>query len=318
MAMKKELGILVILVVLCSVLAVANPKSMSTINLQNTARLIGMFGIFSIGIGFVIISGGIELSVGSVLALLGIIMTYMLVTWNWPWPIVAVSMLAIGSCIGLFHGFMVTKARIQPFVVTLCGLLIYRGLARFISDDSTRGFGSQEGFEKFQRLANGNFLGIPAPFIIMVVFGILAWVVLHHSVYGRRLFVVGRNEEAARYSGINTRLVVAGAYVICGFLAGISAILFAFYTNAVSPSAHGNFYELFGIAASVLGGCSLRGGEGSVLGIVLGAALIQILQNLVNLLGVPSSLNFAVMGAVIILGVVADQIVKQRREARTS
>jgi len=130
------------------------------------------------------------------------------------------------------------------------------------------------------------------------------------------VFVVGRNEEAGRYSGINTRLVIAGAYVICGFLAGISAILLAFYSNAVAPSSHGNFYELYGIAACVLGGCSLRGGEGSVLGIILGAALIQVLQNLVNLLGVPSSLNFAVMGSVILLGVVADQIVKQRKESR--
>jgi ribose transport system permease protein len=123
---------------------------------------------------------------------------------------------------------------------------------------------------------------------------------------------VGRNEEAARYSGINSRRIIASAYVISGGLAGIAGIVFAFYTNSISPSSHGNFFELYGIAAAVLGGCSLRGGEGSILGILIGTALLQVLQNLVNLLGVPSSLNFAVMGAVILVGVAADQILKER------
>jgi ribose transport system permease protein len=141
------------------------------------------------------------------------------------------------------------------------------------------------------------------------------WVVLHRSVYGRYLFAVGRNEEAARYSGINSRRVIASAYVLSGLMAGIAGVVLAFYTNSISPSSHGSFYELYGIAAAVLGGCSLRGGEGSIIGILIGAALLQVLQNLVNLLGIPSSLNFAVMGAVILIGVIADQIF-ERRSAR--
>lgn len=143
------------------------------------------------------------------------------------------------------------------------------------------------------------------------------WVVLHRSVYGRYLYAVGRNEMAARYSGINSAQITASAYIILGLLAGISGILFAFYTNSISPSSHGNSYELYGIAAAVLGGCSLRGGEGSIIGILIGAALLQVLQNLVNLLGIPSSLNFAVMGAVILMGVIADQLL-QRRTARAT
>ena len=248
--MKKELGIFVILAVLCTALSIANPKFLSPVNLQNTARLIGMFGIYSIGVGFVIITGGIELSVGSVIALLGIIMSYTLTSWGWPWPVVAVSILLTGSCIGLFHGLMVTKVKMQPFIVTLCGLLIYRGIARFISRDSTRGFGSCEGFEAFRDLAIGELYGIPWPFFLLLVIGAITWLVLHHSVYGRYLFAVGRNEQAARYSGINTKLVITGAYVICGFLTGISGIILAFYSNAVQPSTHGNFYELFAIAAA--------------------------------------------------------------------
>ncbi len=162
-------------------------------------------------------------------------------------------------------------------------------------------------------MAAGKLWGIPMPFVALVVIGTILWVVLHRSVYGRYLMAVGRNEEAARFSGINTRRVITAAYVIAGLLTGISGILFAFYTNSVSPSNHGNFYELYGIAAAVLGGCSLRGGEGSILGIIIGTALLQVLQNLVNLLGIPSSLNFAVMGAVVLLGVMADQMLQRRR-----
>ncbi|MBW8724596.1 MAG: ABC transporter permease, partial [Inquilinus limosus] len=115
---------------------------------------------------------------------------------------------------------------------------------------------------------------------------------------------------------ISTRTVIASAYVICGLLAGLAAVFLAFYTNSIQPSAHGNFYELYAIAAAVLGGCSLRGGEGSILGIILGTVLLQVLQNLVNLLGIPSSLNFAVMGTVILIGVLADQHLQRMRTAR--
>ena len=150
------------------------------------------------------------------------------------------------------------------------------------------------------------------PFVLLGVVAVAAWLLLHRSVFGRHLVAVGRNEEAARYAGIQTRSVVAWAYVLSGTLAAVSAIIIAFYTNSVSPASHGNFYELYAIAAAVVGGCSLRGGEGSIAGIVMGAALLQVLRNLVNLLDIPGSLDFAVMGAVILLGAIADQIVARR------
>ena len=159
-------------------------------------------------------------------------------------------------------------------------------------------------------------MGVPTPFVLMVLVAIAAAVLLHGSVYGRHLYAVGRNEEAARYSGIATGRVVALAYVLSGLLAGVAGVLLAFYSGSISPSGHGEFYELYGIAGAVLGGCSLRGGEGSILGIVLGAALIQVLQNLVNLLGLPSSLNFAVIGTVILIGVLADTWLTGRRNRR--
>jgi ribose transport system permease protein len=219
--------------------------------------------------------------------------------------------------LGLAHGVLVTRAKLQPFIVTLCGLLLYRGIARFIANDVTKGFSDATGIDTLRSLASGKFCGLPMPFVILVVLAIVMWFVLHRSIYGRYLLAVGRNEQAARFSGINTRLITASAYTIGGFLTGVSGILIAFYTNSVSPSNHGNFYELYGIAAAVLGGCSLRGGEGSVIGIVIGTALLIVLQNLVNLLGIPSSLNFAVMGAVVLLGVLADQIFQARAAKKT-
>jgi len=310
--MKKELGISVLLFLLCAVTAILNPKFLSAVNLFNTANLIGLYGVFSLGLGLVIITGGIDLSVGSLCALTGVLLAMALTEWHWSWPLAAAMVLGISALLGLAHGLLVTRGKLQPFIVTLCGLLIYRGLARFIAGDGTKGFSGAEGIEPLRHLASGKFLGMPMPFVILLLLAVVMWFVLHRSIYGRYLLAVGRNEQAARFSGINTPLVVASAYVIAALLTGVSGILIAFYTNSVGPSNHGNFYELYGIAAAVLGGCSLRGGEGSVVGIVIGTALLLVLQNLVNLLGIPSSLNFAVMGAVVLFGVLADQILKNR------
>src|SRR5438105_9037969 len=314
--MKKELGISVLLLVLCAVTAGLNPKFVSPVNLGNMANVIGLFGIFSIGLGLVIITGGIDLSVGSMFALTGILLAMALREWQWPWPFAALMAIAIPMLLGWGHGALITRLHIQPFIITLCGLLIYRGLARFIANDNTKGFGGSEGFGTLRELAVGKFLVLPMPFVLLLAIAVVMWFVLHRSTYGRYLFAVGRNEQAARFSGINTRKVIAGSYIMAGFLTGVSGILLAFYTNSVSPSNHGNFYELYGIAAAVLGGCSLRGGEGSIIGIVIGTALLQVLQNLVNLLGIPSSLNFAVMGAVIFLGVLVDQVSGERRRKK--
>ncbi len=275
--MKKELGILVLLIVLCVIVSVWNSKFLGEANLQNTARLIGMYGIYSIGLGFVIITGGIDLSVGSVFALQGVMLGILLHEKNWPWTLAVAVVIAGSMALGVLHAFLITKVRMQPFIVTLCGLLFYRGLARFIADDETKGFGTKE-YGPLRELATGNILSIPTPFLLLVVIGAVMWVLLHRSVYGRYLFAVGRNEEAARYSGINSRLIIGSAYVVCMALTGVSGVIIAFYTNSISPASHGNFYELYGIAAAVLGGCSLIGGEGSVLGIVIGTALLQVLQ----------------------------------------
>jgi len=313
---KKDIGLLVLIIVVIGTVALINPRFLSPINIANTANLIGLFGLFSLAEAFVIITAGIELSVGSVIALLGVIFVDLVVNFGMPWPLAILVVIVAGIFIGAIHGFLVTRMGLQPFVVTLCGLLVYRGIARFYTADATAGFVFGQTFPTLEWLTVGRSYGIPHSMIAFSVVAVIAWVVLHRSVFGRYLYAIGKNEEAARYSGIRTQRVIVAAYVICGALTALSAVFFAMYTRSISPSSHGNFYELYAIAAAVLGGFSLRGGEGSIVGVVLGVILLQVLQNLVNLLGIPSSLNFAVMGAVILIGVLADQQFARYRERK--
>lgn len=314
---RKELGLALLLVVIAAITGAINPAFLSLVNLLNMANLIGLFGVFALGEGLVIITGGIDLSLGSMFALLGVVFVDLLTTYQVPWPLALLAVLLGGLVLGGIQGFLITRLKMQPFIVTLCGLLIYRGAARYYTSDSTRGFGYGDEAATLSNIASGNLAGIPNTFILLIILALILGVLLHRSVYGRWLYAVGKNEEAARFSGINTNIVIATAYIISGGLAGVSTVLFVFYTNSVSPSSFGNFYELYAIAAAVLGGCSLRGGEGSILGIVLGTALLlQVLQNLVNILGIPNSLNFAVMGTVILIGVLADQQLQARRRRK--
>jgi ribose transport system permease protein len=304
---KKDLGLLLLIVVVGIVVTIINPRFLLPINLANTSNLIGLFGILSIGQAFVIITGGIELSVGSLVALLGVLFIDFVAVQNMPWPVALLVILLLGGVVGTVHGWLITRLNLQPFVVTLCGLLIYRGAARFYTADGTAGFAFGQSFPDLEFLTSGRTYGVPNSFIALIVIAIVMWVVLHRSVFGRYLYAIGKNEEAARYSGLHTGRMIMVAYVICGVLTALSAVLFAMYTRSISPASHGQFYELYAIAAAVLGGFSLRGGEGSLVGVILGTILLQELQNLVNLLGIPSSLNFAVMGGVILIGVLVDQ-----------
>jgi len=314
---RKDVGLLILILVVGTVVALINPRFILPGNLSNTANQVGLFGLFSIAEAFVIITGGIELSVGSIIALLGVVFIDMIVNWGVNWMLALVIVIFIGVLMGYAHGYLVTRIGLQPFVVTLCALLIYRGAARYYTEDATAGFGFGVSFPTLEWLTTGRAFGvIPHSMIALIIIATVMGILLHRSVFGRYLFAVGRNEEAARYSGINTTRVTIAAYVICGGLTAVSAIFIAMYTRSISPAVHGSFYELYAIAAAVLGGCSLRGGEGSIVGVVLGVILLQVLQNLVNLLGIPSSLNFAVIGSVILIGVIADQQWSRLHERR--
>ena len=263
---------------------------------------------------FVIISGGIDLSIGSVVGLTGAMLALLLTEKGWGIPQALAACMGISLLIGLTHGLLITKLKIQPFVVTLCGLLFYRGMARFITDDQSLGFGQD--FEGLRQMAIGRvpFIGelhLPYPLFIMIFVAIIAMLLLNKTTFGRYLLAIGRNEEAAVYSGIRTDRVVISVYVISSGLAGLGGILFSLDLNSVQPSGLGEFFELYAIAAAVLGGCSLRGGEGSILGVIIGAAVMRVLYNAINILHIPTNLEFAIIGIVILAGVIVDELVKR-------
>lgn len=236
-------------------------------------------------------------------------------------PMAILSVLAIGLGLGALHGVLVTYVRLQPFVVTLCGLLIYRGWARWLSDDQSVGFGN-EYTDSLSWFSLGRFsttvpwagpdwtLHVPYVFFVLVVVAFLAMLLLNWTIWGRYMLALGRNEEAARFSGINTGAIKRMAYTLCGLLAGLCGILFAIESGSISPSNAGSYFELYAIAAAVLGGCSLRGGEGSISGVIIGTALMQTLNNMITLLKIPNTIELVVLGGVILLGVIFDEAVR--------
>ena len=311
--MKKVLGILGLLVTIFVVTWIVEPKFASAYNLQNIIRWTSLFGIISIGVAFVIITGGIDLSIGSLIGLVGCLLPMLLVAGYAP-AIALLAVVVLSLAIGLMHGLLITRLGLQPFVVTLCGLLFYRGFARWLTHDQVQGFGSS--YEGLRQLAIGKVplgsgFALPIPFFLLLIVGVLAALFLNRTIWGRYLLALGRNETAARYSGIQIERMKVLAYVLCSGTAGLGGILFALDVNSVQPAAHGNFYELYAIAAAVLGGCSLRGGEGSILGVVIGAAVMRLLYNAINISGIPTQLEFAIIGAVILAGVIADELIRR-------
>lgn len=324
--MKRILGIFVLLIVvylatwLMSDLLTGRKSFLSPFNQENLLRRTALFGIIGIGVAFVIITGGIDLSIGSVVCLIGVGFPWMVVTKGVPLGLALVIVLIVSLAIGVSHGLLITKLRLQPFVVTLCGLLLYRGITRGLTNDQTAGFGGD--FKSLRWLANGEIpitdsFGVPVPVLIALLVATAAGIFLNRTVYGRYLLALGNNEEAARFSGIRTDRMTILAYVICSLLAGLGGLLFVLDTNSAQPVDFGNFYELFAIAAAVLGGCSLRGGSGTIIGVLIGTALIQLLRNMITLVDeIPQNIEFAVIGAVILAGAIGDEIAKKILIAR--
>ncbi|MCA9136397.1 MAG: hypothetical protein KDB00_06555 [Planctomycetales bacterium] len=542
--MNKILGIFGLLLFVCLFTTVLSDSFVGELNMYNTTRWSALFGILSIGVAFVIITGGIDLSIGSVVGLVACLLPMMVVDHGISPGYAILIVMAIAGGIGLLHGLLITRLDLQPFVVTLCGLLFYRGFARWLTDDQTLGFGRDH--QTLQLLALGKpcswatmlliggvglflyglwkmhhrartspnsrsladirayaeaseisalsipFIGfllaligsarfwlgwetgpgtvlfevagyqvrglgisvtedakllpatvmryagivlfvptllmfleracragfrrvrmplaavvvtllllagciwqlvplfreaspddqwqvgaievtgtvlkttimlivfvvvgsvigaigwllsvssgvcqqakalipllvttgvmallghtslaatmVPMPMLILIALSIVAAVFLNRTVYGRYLLALGRNEEAARYSGINTKRMIVVAYVLCSLAAGLGGVLFALDVNSVQPSGFGNFYELYAIAAAVLGGCSLRGGEGNIVGVVIGAAVMRVLYNAINILGISTKLEYSIIGMVILAGAIVDVIVKR-------
>ncbi|MDC0308310.1 ABC transporter permease [Planctomycetaceae bacterium] len=317
--MKKLLGITGLFIAIFAFTALQQESFISARNIENLLDRTGLLGILGIGVAFVIITGGIDLSIGSVVGLVGCMLPMFVIDQEMPVPVAILLVILISAGIGLAHGLLITKLKLQPFIVTLCGLLIYRGIGRFLTADKTMTFGSQHA--GLREWATGNIdlpvltaskgFSLPMPFLILFVLMIIGSVFLNKTVWGRYLLALGRNEQAARYSGIKTDRLTILAYVICSTLAGFGGILFMLDLNTVQPSSHGNFFELYAIAAAVLGGCSLRGGEGSIVGAVIGMGILQMLRSASLFLEIPDQLEFTIIGTVILLGAIADELGKR-------
>lgn len=324
--MKKLVGIILFLLALYGVLLLSDPGARSAQNHYNLGQRIGLTGVVSLGAGFLIIAGGIDLSIGSVVGLCATVCA-LLMSRLPPALAIAISLL-LGAGIGLVNGLCVTKIRVQPFVVTLCGLFIYRGLARFISGDQVTSLGKDLPYWteiKYwkEMLFEQDVAGLPRSLVILVILLALGTLFLHFSVYGRYLFAIGSNERAARYSGITTDRYKVLAYVLCSTAAALYAVLFLMKSNSVQPSTDVPFLELYAIGGAVLGGCSLRGGEGSVCGILVGTAILTLLPNLTNMLGTRDELEPIVIGLALLLGAILDEWLRiidnwlRRRKSRS-
>jgi len=314
--MKKLLGLALFLLGLYVLLLLSDANARSLTNHFNLGRRIGLYGILTLGAGCLIISGGIDLSIGSVVGLCATVLAMLLVDRQWH-PLAAIAAtLALGVAIGLVNGLLVTKLKVQAFVVTLCGLFIFRGAARWLANDSVKGLKNQFATMKYVLYESKDVLGLPMSLVIFLVLAALFTVFLHFSVHGRYLFAIGSNEQAARYAGVFTDRYKILAYMLSSGLAAFFAVLFLMEQNSVQPTNTGNFFELYAIAGAVLGGCSLRGGEGNVLGMLIGTSILWILPNLTRMWGVPSQLEYTVIGGALLLGALLDELLRRRAQRR--
>jgi ribose transport system permease protein len=323
--MSRLIGIGLMVLVLYGLLVGNYETARSADNHRSLASQLGFYGVLTLGAGVLIISGGIDLSIGSLVGLSAVAFG-VLVQKRVPAPTAAAIVVAGSSLAGLFHGLLVTKLQLQPFLVTLCGLFIYRGIAKTISPKSV-GLAldqSQSGYEDFQArvdwfsnlLVRGTPLKVPNIFLVLIALAILVAVVLHGTVYGRYLYAVGANEQAARYSGIATHRVKIVAYIFTAMISGLGGVLFLMAYSSANPSTVGGQYELYAITGAVLGGCALRGGEGSVPGMLLGAAVLPLLAKLCNFTPwIGSEQEYTVIGAALLIGTIANELI--RRFTRT-
>lgn len=283
--------------------------------LQTLSRDVAILALFALGQGIIIIAGGIDLSSGSVICFVGVTALHLMVPeYGTGWPIYAVLPLglAFGALIGAVHGVLVCHVRLQPFMVTLCSLLVFRSVARGLTSDQSRAFHQRE-LPGFFVLGNSMPLGVPLPVWILAGVLLVLLVFMHATVHGRYLYAIGYNLEAARFSGVRIHSLRIFTFTLGGFLAGLAGLVEASKLQNVAPSSAGIAYELHGITAAVLGGCALRGGQGSLIGVVVGASVLKVLRDMIVFLGLGTHWADAVIGVVLLCAVVADALVKRRR-----
>lgn len=330
--MKRLLGIIGLVALLYTLLLSSNEGARSWSSLKAIGDLHGFYGVLTIGVGILIISGGIDLSIGSVVGLGGVGFLVLMNNGIHPYAAVPIVMVC-GTMIGLLHGLLVTRLKLQPFLVTLCGLFMYRGLAKYMTARDVGITGILKGtsdtparpeFEESINQLKYCLIGkweeksiFPAQFVVMLVIALVLGLILHKTIYGRYLYAIGANEQAAKYAGIRTNRMKLFAYALCSTLAAFGGILYSLDIPSVSAASAGDKYELYAITGAVIGGCSLRGGEGTVIGIVLGTTVLPLLSKLITFWELPDAIEYAIIGLSLLLGTIADEFFRKRSRSKS-
>ena len=310
------------LIAVMVVFTALEPRFLSPYNLFNVMRQVSIVGLLAVGMTFVILTAGIDLSVGALLCLAGLVCAAVskggvtegfaagseATAGGFHWSLVLLTALVIGLAGGLIQGLAITRLKVPPFVVTLGGMSVFRGAGLLFSNG-----GPISGFEPgFLWWGQGKIGIVPVPVIIFLSFALLAHIVLRHTRFGRQVYAVGSNPEAARLSGLNVSWIICGVYVIVGFFCGLGAFVLSARLNSAEAVA-GLGYELTVIASVVIGGTSLFGGSGSILGTVIGTILIGVLLNGLVILNVSPYIQQIIIGVIIVLAVAFDTLAKSRR-----
>ncbi|SFJ88696.1 ABC transporter permease [Thermoflavimicrobium dichotomicum] len=301
----QQLGMLFVLIIMCTIFSIILPDFLQISNILNVLKQISVIAILAAGVTFVILTGGIDLSVGSVLALAGVI-SVLLSKQGINSVVAMLSGILVGALAGLVNGFLVARVRLSPFIVTLGSLTYVRGLAYVISG----GYPIALQSDLFKTAGAGTFLSIPIPIYIMLIVYLLSFFILKYTMFGRNVYAIGGNEEAAHLSGIKVNQNLILVYTLSGLLAGLGGIVLAGRLFSGQPTA-GQGFELDAIAAVILGGTSLTGGVGTIQGTIIGALIMGVLSNALTLMNVDYYWQQVVKGVVIVLAVLIDRLRKK-------
>lgn len=297
-------GTFIVLLVLVLTISLINPKFLSMYNILNIFKQVSVNGLIAFGMTFVILTGGIDLSVGAILGLSGMILGLMIAAGT-PDVLAIIVVLGVGGLLGFFNGVLISKIRLQDFIVTLATMTMFRGITMIVSDGiPAMGVTSNSPFLNF--FSQGSILGIPFPMIVFVVVFFILLIILQNTVFGRGVYAIGGNEEVARLSSIPTSRIKTMVYVISGVMSALASVILTSRLSSSQPTA-GMGFELDAIAAVVIGGTSLAGGRGRLFGTFIGVLIIGVLNNGLNIIGVSAFYQQFIKGLVILLAVILDR-----------
>ena len=324
--MIRILGVLGLLAALYAALIASNPGAvLSADTFSLLANRQGRFGIITLGAALVIITGGIDLSIGSMVGCSAVL--FGILIWDGVHPYLAVPLVVLfGVGVGLVNGLLITRLKLQPFLVTLCGMFIIRGVARLIGTAAGGTVGTAKAVQAHPEFrgpldalrywligkdATGELI-FPAQFALLLVLAAVVGFFLHRTAYGRYWYAIGHNELAAKYAGVNVSRQRVAVYVACSALASLVGVLLFLNEPSLASNNAGETWELYAILGAVLGGCSLRGGEGTAVGMVLGAMVLPVIESIVNFRGEKSDVIPFIVGVTLLIGTVVDELIRRR------